>query len=80
MDHIRAALKMRRPRDRKPDFERFARAITSREPGPVPIGDLFADFETVGNYLGQWVFDQATTLFWTTATSCATCKQMPSTC
>jgi uroporphyrinogen decarboxylase len=57
MDPIRSALKMRRPRDHKPDFERFARAITSREPGPVPIGDIFADFETVGNYLGQRVFD-----------------------
>jgi uroporphyrinogen decarboxylase len=59
MDPIRTVLKMRRPPGRKPDFERFSRAITSREPGPVPIGDLFADVETVGNYLGQRVFDQA---------------------
>jgi uroporphyrinogen decarboxylase len=59
MDPIRAVLKMRRPAGHKPDFERFARTITHREPGPVPIGDLFADLETVGNYLGQRVLDQA---------------------
>jgi uroporphyrinogen decarboxylase len=57
MDMLRATLKMRRPRGRKPDFDRFLRAVTSREPGPVPIGDLFADYETVGHYLGQRIFD-----------------------
>ncbi|MGD8398049.1 MAG: uroporphyrinogen decarboxylase family protein [Anaerolineae bacterium] len=57
MDLLRSVVKMRRPRGRRPDFERFARAITTREPGPVPVGDLFADFETVGNYLGERVLD-----------------------
>ena len=59
MDLLREVLRMRRPRGRRPDFERFARAITCRGPGPVPIGDLFADPETVGTYLGERVFDQA---------------------
>jgi uroporphyrinogen decarboxylase len=48
---------MRRSSERKPDFERFLRAVTTHEAGPVPIGDLFADFDTVGNYLGQRVLD-----------------------
>nr|NIV29722.1 hypothetical protein [Anaerolineae bacterium] len=47
MDPIRTVLKMRRPMDRRPDFSRFARAVTTHEAGPVPIGDIFADMETV---------------------------------
>jgi len=39
--------------DRKPDFERFLRAITTRDPGPVPVGELFADSETMGAFLGE---------------------------
>jgi uroporphyrinogen decarboxylase len=50
---------MRRPAGRKPDFQRFLRAVTTREPGPVPIGDLFADVETVGNLLHERVVDYA---------------------
>jgi hypothetical protein len=42
---------MRRPRGHKPDFAHFARAVTSRKPGPVPIGDIFADFETLANFV-----------------------------
>lgn len=38
---------------RRPDFERFVRAVTTREPGPVPVGELFADAETMGAFLGQ---------------------------
>ncbi|MGD8792798.1 MAG: uroporphyrinogen decarboxylase family protein, partial [Anaerolineae bacterium] len=57
MDLWRSVLKMRRPLDRRPDFDRFARAVISREPGPVPFGDMFADFDTVGNFLGQRVLD-----------------------
>ena len=45
--------------DKKPDFERFVRTVTSKEPGPVPVGDIFADHETVGNFLGERVFDYA---------------------
>ncbi len=59
MDPIRTVLKMRRPMDRRPDFSRFARAVTTHEAGPVPIGDIFADMETVGNLLKQPVFDYA---------------------
>ena len=59
MDMLRSVLKMRRGLDCKPDFERFVRAITTREPGPIPVGDIFADMETVGNYLGEKVFDYA---------------------
>jgi uroporphyrinogen decarboxylase len=43
----------------KPDFERFIRACTTNDPGPVPFGEIFADHETVGNYLGERVFDYA---------------------
>lgn len=39
--------------DKKPNFEQFVRAITTREPGPVPAGDLFADPETMGTFLGE---------------------------
>lgn len=45
-------MKLERPFKDKPDFERFRRAITTREPGPVPVGDIFADPETIGNFLG----------------------------
>jgi uroporphyrinogen decarboxylase len=48
---------MRGPFERKPDFNRFVRAITTREPGPVPFGDIFADYDTVGKYLGEKIFD-----------------------
>ena len=57
MDIARTLLKMKAPGERKPDFERFRRAVTSNVPGPVTVGDIFADFETVGNYLGEPMFD-----------------------
>lgn len=50
-------LRMRRPPGRRPDFARFERALTSREPGPVPFGDLFADREVIGALLRQRVGD-----------------------
>ncbi|MEE4194346.1 MAG: hypothetical protein V2J07_04025, partial [Anaerolineae bacterium] len=43
----------------QPDFNRLVRTLTFKEPGPVPVGELFADFETVGNYLQQPVLDYA---------------------
>jgi uroporphyrinogen decarboxylase len=54
---LRNVLRMHRPEGRQPDFERFKRAITSLEPCPVPVGELFADFDTVGNFLGESVLD-----------------------
>jgi uroporphyrinogen decarboxylase len=48
---------MKAPGERKPDFERFRRAITTNQPGPVTVGDIFADFETVGNLLREPVVD-----------------------
>jgi uroporphyrinogen decarboxylase len=57
VDVLRTLLKMKAPGERKPDFERFRRAITSNEPGPVTVGDIFADFETVGNFLKEPVLD-----------------------
>ncbi len=57
MDFWRLILKTRLEGERKPDFERFRRAVTTREPGPVTVGDIFADFETVGNFLGEPVLD-----------------------
>lgn len=40
---------------RKPDFDRFLRAITTNEPGPVPVGDTYADAEVIGALLGERV-------------------------
>jgi uroporphyrinogen decarboxylase len=57
IDLTRAILKHRRPYEIKPDFNRFLRAVLTCEPGQVPVGDIFADMETVGNYLGERVFD-----------------------
>lgn len=57
VDLFRALLKMKAPGEHKPDFERFRRALTSNEPGPVTVGDIFADFETVGNFLREPIFD-----------------------
>jgi uroporphyrinogen decarboxylase len=42
-----------RPDEWKPDFERFRRAVTTKEPGPVPFGDLFADPGTMGAFLKE---------------------------
>jgi len=50
---------MKAPGDRKPDFQRFVRAVTTNQPGPVSIGDLYADVDTVGNFLGERVLDWA---------------------
>jgi uroporphyrinogen decarboxylase len=38
---------------RMPDFSRFERALTTREPGPVPFGDLFADHDTIASFLNE---------------------------
>lgn len=57
MDLLRSIIKMRGLFERKPDFNRFRRAITTREPGPVPFGDIFADYDTVGKYLNEKIFD-----------------------
>jgi len=59
MDFWRAVLKMKAPGDRQPDFERFRRSVLTNEPGPVTVGDIFADFETVGNFLKEKVLDWA---------------------
>lgn len=37
----------------QPNFENFKRAIKTKTPGPVPFGDLFADFEVAGELLGE---------------------------
>jgi len=39
--------------DHKPNFENFKRTIKTQSPGPVPVGDLFADLEVVGELLGE---------------------------
>jgi uroporphyrinogen decarboxylase len=57
MDLSRAIFKLNFPRLHKPDFERFRRAILTREVGPVPFGELFADVETVGAVLNERVID-----------------------
>lgn len=59
MDLMRSVLRMKAPGERKPDFQRFARTITTNQPGPVSIGDLYADVDTVGNFLGEKVLDWA---------------------
>ncbi|HUT55922.1 MAG TPA: uroporphyrinogen decarboxylase family protein [bacterium] len=57
MDIWRALLKMKAPGDRQPDFERFRRSLLGNEPGPVTVGDIFADFETVSHLLQEPVLD-----------------------
>ena len=60
MEHrelARLFLKMDTPHGTKPDFARFRRAITSDKPGPVPVGELLADVETVGNRLREPTLD-----------------------
>jgi uroporphyrinogen decarboxylase len=57
MDILRSLLKIKATGERKPDFDRFVHAITTNDPAPVTIGDIFADFETVGNYLSVEMFD-----------------------
>jgi uroporphyrinogen decarboxylase len=50
--------RLRQQPDKAPDFARLERALLTREPGPVPFGDLFADRETIGAFLKQPVSDQ----------------------
>jgi len=57
MDILHSLLKINARGERKPDFERFVHAITTNEPAPVTVGDIFADIETVGNFLSVKVFD-----------------------
>lgn len=54
---LRPILRMDAPGKSRPDFRRFRRAITSGTPGPVTIGDIFADIETVGGFLREPVID-----------------------
>ncbi|MBW2322642.1 MAG: hypothetical protein JRF41_03845, partial [Deltaproteobacteria bacterium] len=44
-----------KPGNWKPDFERFRQAVTTNQPGPVPMGDLFADPGTMSALLGEKV-------------------------
>lgn len=57
MDLLRSVMKMRGPFERRPDFNRFLRAVATQEPGPVPVGDLFADIDVVGAFLKEEVYD-----------------------
>lgn len=57
MSLSRTLLKLNFPQLHKPDFDRFRRTILTREPGPVPFGELFADVETVGAVLKEKVID-----------------------
>ncbi len=59
MDILHSLLKINASGERKPDFERFVHAIKTNEPAPVTVGDIFADPETVGNYLSVRIFDWA---------------------
>jgi uroporphyrinogen decarboxylase len=59
MSLLQSITRIKNKTPHQPDFERFVRAITTRKPGPVPFGDIFADHETVGNFLGERVFDYA---------------------
>jgi hypothetical protein len=57
MDLIRSLLKLDFPRLYKPNFENFRHAILTKEPGPVPAGEIFADIDFVGGFLNQRVVD-----------------------
>ena len=47
--------RVKAPPGRQPDFDRFLRAVNTSEPGPVPVGDSFADYEVMGALLGERV-------------------------
>ena len=47
--------RVKAPPGKRPDFDRFLRAVTTSEPGPVPIGDSFADYEVMGALLNERV-------------------------
>jgi uroporphyrinogen decarboxylase len=53
LDLWQTVTRQSRPVDRPPDFCRFQRALMTRDPGPVPFGDLFADRETIASFLNQ---------------------------
>jgi uroporphyrinogen decarboxylase len=53
LDLWQTVSRLNRPAGRRPDFARFERVLSRREPGPVPFGDLFADRETVAAFLKQ---------------------------
>ncbi len=57
MDLLRAILKLKFPRLHPPNFERFRHAILSFEPGPVQVGEIFADIDFVGGFLHERVVD-----------------------
>lgn len=59
MSFLESVIRINNTTQHEPNFERFVRAITSSEPGPVPVGEIFADHETVGNFLNESVFDYA---------------------
>ncbi len=54
---LRCFLKLHKRYNRKPDFEEFRRAILDPAPGHVPVGDLFADFESISCFLDEPVID-----------------------
>ena len=56
---FRDIARMKSTHGAQPNFEHFKRTILHKEPGRVPFGELFADFEVVGNYLHQNVVDYA---------------------
>ncbi len=53
------------PEDWQPDFERFRRTVTERKPGPVPVGDLYADPGTLRAFfnsnMGDYLHEKART-------------------
>jgi uroporphyrinogen decarboxylase len=57
MDMFRQIIRLKSTGGHQPNFESFKHTITHKEPGPVPFGELFADFEMVGNFLNQNVID-----------------------
>ena len=59
MDIFREIMRMKSDQNYRPDFLYFKHTILHKEPGPIPFGELFADFEMVGNDLNQNVIDYA---------------------
>jgi len=57
MDILSALLKIKAIGDKKSDFERFRRTLTTNDSGPVSIGDIFTDVETMGSFLNAPMID-----------------------
>lgn len=56
-DPLSSLLRVKALSRSKPDFEKFIRAVTTNEPMPVTVGDLFADYAATANFFNTGFYD-----------------------